>query len=275
MSLCPLLLLSLLLPAVRPLGTSPLRPAPCSLLYQTVALDEGATGTNYLPSCVRVPRCSGCCEQSGFSSALYECVATGVRHERVLQVSPSIGHSPSARSLQVTRRVVRVPVHTGCECRCRHNPTGQCAHPLQRFSQETCSCHCPPPPAQCPGARFWDERQCGCQCAQHRPSYLANKPVSPVLCSSNLFFDDRKCRSVLTPSAPLHLPLQVRLEGQLAVNTGPTVNHLLALLRTTPNKAALALHLIALGRFSQRCPLSAGFMARLAPVGGVRQWAWQ
>lgn len=188
----------------------------CSLQYQNVNLDSngnnkqiGSASGYYFPSCVRVPRCSGCCEESMIGGALHQCLPTGIRYESVLQIAQTIQMSPSeypatntSKLMHIRRRVAKVAIHTGCECRCKTNPTGTCLSVHHRFHNDTCRCECQNRGVSslCAqhitpfGTKFWSEEECQCKCPQYLTPYVVQQDNPRILCSSNFIFDDTLCR---------------------------------------------------------------------------------
>lgn len=158
----------------------------------------------YSPSCVKVNRCSGCCQSDSV-----QCVPTSVYTTRV-QISQRImiptfsyvirtfefthHESCACKSRDETRPVC---VQEACQakttwdpgqCRCVANTTNTCIQTScdhgQRWNQDTCLCEstCVPQIRRCPLGQRWDMRSCNCiqKCpAQDCPH---GKQWNPITC---------------------------------------------------------------------------------------------
>lgn len=166
------------------------------------------------PSCVRVPRCSGCCGESSADNLMLSCVPTNKTYERVLQhvqtmrtsnnlLWPSWMTMMGGSSLVMIKRYVNVEVHLACACLCPNNPAGKCASHKHRFNVETCNCECYNE-EQRPAcalrvvnkvqAMFWDANRCRCRCPQYYRQYIGSAIFPDIVCSEGYSFDDDICR---------------------------------------------------------------------------------
>lgn len=203
-------------------------------------MDRQQSTSIYEPVGVTIPQCSGSCGQSSADVALHKCVPSSIRWEAFTQTVQSIRPVPAPMSnsiyqsggeqmnqvsrVQLDERIVKLPVHTACQCQCRSNPTGVCGHPMQAFHVDKCRCECrddSAPNGQPPsitgtgsnqfktecdqvkipglGSMFWDQHACKCRCPQLREHYLGGGggQVPRIGCLPGGVFSETECRFVL------------------------------------------------------------------------------
>lgn len=148
----------------------------------------------YFPSCVRIPRCSGCCP-----SQRLHCVALNKSFEdisvsidyRVISCSDllfqviRVKYSPTELRLKFEGfKVFRIEKHDKCNCDCIQK-SSQCSA-KQIYSESECRCLCPDTSSvhecQKSGHKFWDHNRCQCECK------------SVPFCSTGMVFNRTTCR---------------------------------------------------------------------------------
>ncbi|XP_056444448.1 vascular endothelial growth factor C-like [Gadus chalcogrammus] len=133
----------------------------------------------YLPRCVALHRCGGCCHHEGVA-------CTNTSHHLVNKTVLEL--SPLMERLVVTVTFVN---HTSCECVSKR--------PLRTVIRRHAPPLCPPPQAPCSPGLFWDAE--GCECAPDDGSHpvrdlgaFATGPLA--LCGPRRALDDASCECV-------------------------------------------------------------------------------
>lgn len=142
-----------------------------------------STSHFYVPRCVSVHRCGGCCT----NEALY-CTNTSqsLVNKTLIQLSPQ----PTKRTVMAT-----FVNHTSCEC--------QPKRPLRQIIRREAAYHhalCSPPDPPCEEGLVWDPT--GCQCISEDESILSATELDPLdaallaLCGPGKVLDEDRCECV-------------------------------------------------------------------------------
>ncbi|KAI1902954.1 hypothetical protein AGOR_G00021890 [Albula goreensis] len=142
-----------------------------------------STSYFYVPRCVSVHRCGGCCNHE----ALF-CTNTSqtMVNKTLVQLTPQ----------QTERTVIMATFinHTACDC--------QPKRPLHSIIRRAAAAHtlCSPPDTPCDLGLVWDP--VGCQCILEDESALSTTELEPLdaallaLCGPNKVLDEEKCECV-------------------------------------------------------------------------------
>jgi len=195
--------------------------AGCAVENRTVELTlPSGDGKMYFPTCVRLPRCAGCC----MDATVLQCRPTSVNQVsfKIMQV-PMASDQPTRRVPSFrgryrprsgryryrptyvtasgrsrssggrgrrTRRsanyhIVQEEEHVTCECLCRVQET-DCDPAIQTYDKTNCQCACnnKDEMMKCEGqssTHYWDKSTCKCLC--HRKG----------TCSHSQYFDQTTC----------------------------------------------------------------------------------
>ncbi|XP_076129891.1 vascular endothelial growth factor C-like [Alosa pseudoharengus] len=143
-----------------------------------------STSRFYLPRCVGVHRCGGCCPSEAF-----HCTNTSYTlvNKTLLELSPP----------RMERTVVMVSVvnHTSCECLAKRP-----RHSIIRRSLDEQPTLCPQPEEACRAGFVWDEL--GCKCVPADLLSLSEQELEPgdsallELCGPNKLLDEESCDCV-------------------------------------------------------------------------------
>ncbi|CAG2172121.1 unnamed protein product [Oppiella nova] len=144
-------------------------PAACIPEMKIIELQATNSGDElYYPSCVRIPRCSGCC-----LSQRLQCVPILTSFEDISVIR--VKYSTVERRLKFEGfKVFRIERHDMCSCDCIQKAV-DCS-PKQIYSESECRCLCPNV------SRYWDYNDCDCKCK------------SMPLCSTGFSFNNITCR---------------------------------------------------------------------------------
>ncbi|XP_062392794.1 vascular endothelial growth factor C-like [Sardina pilchardus] len=142
-----------------------------------------STSRFYLPRCVAVHRCGGCCP-----SEAYHCTNTSYS---------LVNKTLMELTLTAERTVVMVPVvnHTSCECLPKRP-----RHSIIRRSLDEQPTLCPQPDEACSAGFVWDEL--GCKCVPADLLSLSEQELEPgdsallELCGPNKRLDEESCDCV-------------------------------------------------------------------------------
>ncbi|CAL4139907.1 unnamed protein product [Meganyctiphanes norvegica] len=148
--------------------------ASCKPDLEVVEL-EAPPSTLYLPQCVRLQRCGGCC-----TGNLLSCqpTKTEVVTLKVMKLQKknygSRTHRPSGGRSRRVRRGARASFsmitqvnHLGCSCQCRVQEH-HCDMKIQHYKASECACVCKnrDEESKCimKSSHYWDRRTCSCKC---------------------------------------------------------------------------------------------------------------
>ncbi|XP_077290147.1 vascular endothelial growth factor A-like [Arctopsyche grandis] len=133
------------------------------------------SGVFHLPSCTRVLRCGGCC-----NNALLSCEPTdiGRKQFRIYELTQN-GNSPHYKKfINVT-----LEEHLKCKCDCTIKEKDCKGHQVYNANECRCVCRDIQAELRCSNQndRYWNSSTCSCEC------------IELSECSTGTYFDDQSC----------------------------------------------------------------------------------
>ncbi|CAL4096190.1 unnamed protein product [Meganyctiphanes norvegica] len=167
--------------------------AKCNPEKVTVGL-EVPKNALYLPSCVRLKRCGGCCNNDLLSC---QPTKTEVLSLNVLKISKTgsnrrrrVRRSRSRRRRRASGQIVSLPQenHVECSCQCKVQ-AHHCNQLLHIYNKDVCACVCKNQSEQMTceksnSLHYWNKNLCKCMCRRIRE------------CSTGEMFSQDTCRCV-------------------------------------------------------------------------------
>ncbi|ENN78839.1 uncharacterized protein LOC109535575 isoform X1 [Dendroctonus ponderosae] len=158
------------------------RPAKCMPELTTVKIAQSDANVFYIPECIRIERCGGCC-----SHELLSCQPTET--ETVTYSVMKTGYTTGTNKLlkYVGREPILVEKHTKCSCGCKVK-AADCGK-YQEYRESECRCVCKnfDEEEKCyknSYLKLWNPNICSCQCRE-------------ILdCSTGFQFDHNECRCI-------------------------------------------------------------------------------
>ncbi|CAL4060038.1 unnamed protein product [Meganyctiphanes norvegica] len=166
--------------------------AACTPQLETVEL-KTPPDTLYLPPCVSLERCGGCCAGADLLSC--QPTATTDVALKVLKIAkePSMGFSRAGRrrpSRQTNYHIVHEKRHKSCTCQCIIQEK-DCDLNIHVYKATDCACVCKnrDEESKCrsnSATHDWNSKTCKCKCRKVRE------------CSTGEYFDHNTCRCIRT-----------------------------------------------------------------------------